>query len=156
MISQALIHEILVEHSIQVDKRRISLRSQIDRGLPTTWVDPRRFNQVLSNLLSNALKFSGDGGDIEVGASRSNGNEVKAWVKDAGIGIASGEIGQIFEKYRQVSSGRSSGQKGTGLGLVIKKIVPRPMADGSGLKAKKEEAQRSFSPPVDALRSAPN
>ena len=154
---EALIHEILVEHSIQADKRRISLRSQIDRGLPTTWVDPRRFNQVLSNLLSNALKFSGDGGDIEVGASRSNGNEVKAWVKDAGIGIASGEIGQIFEKYRQVSSGRSSGQKGTGLGLVIcKKIVE---AHGGRIWAESQEGRGAtvfFSLPVDALRSGPN
>ena len=154
---EALIHEILVEHSIQADKRRISLRSQIDRGLPTTWVDPRRFNQVLSNLLSNALKFSGDGGDIEVGASRSNGNEVKAWVKDAGIGIASDEIGQIFEKYRQISSGRSSGQKGTGLGLVIcKKIVE---AHGGRIWAESQEGRGAtvfFSLPVDALRSGPN
>ena len=154
---ELLIHEILVEHSIQADKRRISLRSQIDRGLPTTWVDPRRFNQVLSNLLSNALKFSGDGGDIEVGASRSNGNEVKAWVKDAGIGIASGEIGQIFEKYRQVSSGSSSGQKGTGLGLVIcKKIVE---AHGGRIWAESQEGRGAtvfFSLPVDALRSGPN
>ena len=154
---EALIHEILVEHSIQADKRRISLRSQIDSGLPTTWVDPRRFNQVLSNLLSNALKFSGDGGDIEVGASRSNGNEVKAWVKDAGIGIASDEIGQIFEKYRQISSGRSSGQKGTGLGLVIcKKIVE---AHGGRIWAESQEGRGAtvfFSLPVDALRSGPN
>ena len=154
---EALIHEILVEHSIQADKRRISLRSQIDRGLPTTWVDPRRFNQVLSNLLSNALKFSDDGGDIEVGASRGNGNEVKAWVKDAGIGIASDEIGQIFEKYRQVSSGRSSGQKGTGLGLVIcKKIVE---AHGGRIWAESQEGRGAtvfFSLPVDALRSGPN
>ena len=154
---EALIREILVEHSIQADKRRISLRSQIDRGLPTTWVDPRRFNQVLSNLLSNALKFSDDGGDIEVGASRSNGNEVKAWVKDAGIGIASDEIGQIFEKYRQVSSGRSSGQKGTGLGLVIcKKIVE---AHGGRIWAESQEGRGAtvfFSLPVDALRSGPN
>ena len=54
---EALIHEILVEHSIQADKRGISLRCQIERELPTTWVDPRRFKQVLSNLLSNALKL---------------------------------------------------------------------------------------------------
>ena len=154
---EALIHEILVEHSIQADKRRISLRSQIDRSLPTTWVDPRRFNQVLSNLLSNALKFSDDGGDIEVGASRGNGNEVKAWVKDAGVGIAHDEIGQIFEKYRQVSSGRSSGQKGTGLGLVIcKKIVE---AHGGRIWAESQEGRGAtvfFSLPVDALRSGPN
>jgi PAS domain S-box-containing protein len=121
---KALIHESLVEHSIQADKRQISLRRQIDSELPTIWLDPRRFNQVLSNLLSNALKFSDDGGDVEVGARRGGGNEINVWVKDTGIGIASDEIGEIFEKYRQVSSGRNSRYRGTGLGLVIcKKIV---------------------------------
>jgi two-component system, OmpR family, sensor histidine kinase VicK len=59
-----------------------------------------------------------------VGAERGSGNDIKVWVKDKGVGIDSDEIGQIFEKYRQVSSGRNSGHKGTGLGLVIcKKIV---------------------------------
>lgn len=120
----ALIHEILMEHSIQAGKMQISLRAQIDRELPTVWVDPRRFNQVLSNLLSNALKFSDKGGEIEVGADSAGGNEVKVWVKDNGIGIDSDKIDQIFEKYHQVSSGRNFGHKGTGLGLVIcKKIV---------------------------------
>ncbi len=136
---KALIQEILVEHSIQAHKRRISLRNKIDRELPTIRLDPRRFSQVLSNLLDNALKFSDDGGDIEVGAGRGTGNEVNVWIKDTGIGIASDEIGQIFEKYRQVSSERNSGHKGTGLGLVIcKKIVE---AHGGRIWAESEEGK---------------
>jgi two-component system, OmpR family, sensor histidine kinase VicK len=59
-----------------------------------------------------------------VGARRGGANEVIVWVKDTGVGIPRDEIDQIFDKYRQVSSGRDSGYKGTGLGLVIcKKIV---------------------------------
>ena len=148
---EALIHEILVEHSIQADKRQISLSSQIDIELPRIWVDPRRFNQVLSNLLSNAFKFSDDGDDIEVGAGRGSDNEVNVWVKDTGIGIASDEIGEIFEKYRQVSSGRNSGHKGTGLGLVIcKKIVE---AHGGRIWAESQEGKGAtflFSLPINA------
>lgn len=147
----ALIHEILVEHSIQASKRQISLRSQIEGELPTVWVDPRRFNQVLSNLLNNALKFSDDGDEIEVGASHGSGDEVKVWVKDKGIGIDSDEIGQIFEKYHQVSSGRNSGQKGTGLGLAIcKKIVE---AHGGRIWAESEKGKGAaffFSLPCNA------
>jgi PAS domain S-box-containing protein len=154
---KALIQEILVEHSIQADKRQISLTNKIDSELPTIRLDPRRFNQVLSNLLDNALKFSGDGGDIEVGAGRGSGNEVNVWVKDTGIGIASNEIGQIFEKYRQVSSGRNSGHKGTGLGLVIcKKIVE---AHGGRIWAESQEGKGAtvfFSLPVNAASSGPN
>jgi PAS domain S-box-containing protein len=154
---KALIQEILVEHSIQADKRQISLRNKIDRELPTIRLDPRRFNQVLSNLLDNALKFSDDGGDIEVGAGRGSGNEVNVWVKDTGIGIASDEIGQIFEKYRQLSSGRNSGHKGTGLGLVIcKKIVE---AHGGRIWAESQEGKGAtvfFSLPINASSSGAN
>ena len=154
---KALIQEILVEHSIQADKRQISLRNKIDRELPTIWLDPRRFNQVLSNLLNNALKFSDDGGDIEVGAGRGSGNEVNVWVKDAGIGIDSDEIGQIFEKYHQVSSGRNSGRKGTGLGLAIcKKIVE---AHGGRIWAESQKGKGAtffFSLPVNAPSSGAN
>jgi len=120
----SLIQESLVEHSIQAERSHISLRSQIDIQLPAVLVDPRRVNQVLGNLLSNALKFSDDGGEIEVGAGLNNENEVMVWVKDKGVGIPSDEVDHIFEKYRQLSSGKNSGYKGTGLGLVIcKKIV---------------------------------
>jgi PAS domain S-box-containing protein len=121
---EVLIRESLVEHSIQADKRDISLSSQIESHLPTLWVDSRRLNQVLSNLLSNAFKFSEDGAGIEVGARQGGGNEVVVWVKDMGSGIPSSEIDQIFEKYHQLSSARNSSHKGTGLGLAIcKKIV---------------------------------
>jgi signal transduction histidine kinase len=125
--------------------------------LPTIWLDPRRVNQVLSNLLNNALKFSDDGGDIEVGAGRGSGNEINVWVKDAGIGIDSDEIGQIFEKYRQVSSGRNSGHKGTGLGLVIcKKIVE---AHGGRIWAESQKGKGAtffFSLPINASSSGAN
>jgi PAS domain S-box-containing protein len=154
---KALIQEILVEHSIQADQRQISLRNKIDRELPTIRLDPRRVNQVLSNLLNNALKFSDDGGDIEVGAGRGSGNEINVWVKDAGIGIDSDEIGQIFEKYRQVSSGRNSGHKGTGLGLVIcKKIVE---AHGGRIWAESQKGKGAtffFSLPINASSSGAN
>jgi PAS domain S-box-containing protein len=146
-----LVQEALVEYSIQAEKRHIRLEARVDAKLPTLCVDSRRVNQVLSNLLSNALKFSGDGADIEVGARRSGGgNEVIVWVKDAGIGIPGAETGEIFEKYRQVSSGKNSGYKGTGLGLVIcKKIVE---AHSGRIWVQSEEGKGStffFSLPVN-------
>ena len=152
----ALIQESLVEHSIQAERSHIVLRSQINLQLPTVRVDPRRVNQVLSNLLSNALKFSDDGGDIEVGAGLISGeDEVIVWVKDKGVGIPSDEIGQIFEKYRQLSSGKNSGYKGTGLGLVIcKKIVE---AHGGRIWTESKEGKGTtifFSLPVHGTTSA--
>jgi PAS domain S-box-containing protein len=154
---EALIKESLLEHSIQAGKRDMPLRSQIENGLPTLWVDSRRVNQVLSNLLSNAFKFSDDGAGIEVGARRGDGNEVVVWVKDIGVGIPSEEIGRIFEKYRQLSSARNLSHKGTGLGLVIcKKIVE---AHGGRIWAESENGKGAtffFSLPVPVSGAGAN
>ena len=76
----------------------------------------------MSNLISNAIKFTPSGGEVEIGARRLNG-DVKFWVKDTGEGIAADEVGQLFQKYRQVTSGKMSDNKGSGLGLVICKMI---------------------------------
>ena len=120
--------------------------------LPTLLMDSRRLNQVLGNLLSNALKFSSDGSEIEVGAHGAAGSEVIVWVKDTGTGIPTDQLEQIFDKYRQLSSGKNSGYKDTGLGLVIcKKIVE---AHGGRIWVESKEGAGStffFSLPVGAL-----
>jgi two-component system, OmpR family, sensor histidine kinase VicK len=78
------------------------------------------------------------------------------WVKDQGVGIPSDEIDQIFEKYHQLSSGKNSGYKGTGLGLVIcKKIVE---THGGRIWIESKERQGTtvfFSLPVHGSPSGP-
>jgi hypothetical protein len=103
--------------------KNIALSSHINPNVPRIEGDPRRLEQVLSNLLSNAIKFTPDGGAIEVGAAGKNNHGVRLWVKDTGAGISPDEINQLFEKYRQTESGKVSQQKGTGLGLVICKMI---------------------------------
>jgi signal transduction histidine kinase len=73
--------------------------------------------------MSNALKFTGEGGVVEVGAALADGASVRVWVRDNGVGIAAHEMGQVFEKYRQGGNVRHSKYKGTGLGLVICKMI---------------------------------
>jgi signal transduction histidine kinase len=77
---------------------------------------------VLSNFITNAIKFTPAGGAIEVGACRQK-EHIKVWVKDTGEGIRQDEIGALFEKYRQTTSGQRSKNKGTGLGLAICKKI---------------------------------
>lgn len=101
----------------------ISVADAVHPAISSIKVDPRRLSQVLSNLLSNAIKFTGHGGHIEVGADQVIGTEIRVWVKDNGVGIAAEEIDSLFEKYRQLTSGKISEQKGTGLGLVICKTI---------------------------------
>lgn len=85
--------------------------------------DPHRLEEVLENLLSNAIKFSRQGGEIEIGADWENEREVKLFVKDNGVGISPQQVGQLFEKYHQTTSGKSAGYGTTGLGLAICKMI---------------------------------
>ena len=122
---RALLLDGFVEHSVEAEKKRISLRTEISDDLPRLSLDVPRISQVLENLLSNAFKFTASGGEILIAARVGGGGaEVVWWVKDSGIGIPRDEFDHIFDKYRQVAGGQRSGHNGTGLGLAIcKKIV---------------------------------
>jgi signal transduction histidine kinase len=112
----------LENYSLAAQEKTIRLMDEVDESLPPVEADARRLDQVMSNLLSNALKFTPSGGRIVVGAG-CNSRRIEVWVKDTGVGIPPEEIGQIFEKYKQTKSGATSEQKGTGLGLVICKMI---------------------------------
>ncbi len=118
-----LIQNNLDNYAVLAADKKISLASLLDPNLPKIQADPRRLDQVFANLISNAIKFTPEGGEIQIGAAQDEGSEVKLWVKDSGGGVSSQEIPALFQKYRQTSSGKSSRQKGTGLGLVICKMI---------------------------------
>jgi signal transduction histidine kinase len=85
------------------------------------WVcgDSRRLQQVLSNLLGNAIKFTLPGGHIETGARRI-GDRIEMWVSDTGVGIEPEHLGRVFERFYKTDPSRVAGT-GTGLGLAIAK-----------------------------------
>jgi PAS domain S-box-containing protein len=118
-----LIDSNLESYGLLGRDKKITFRSSIVPDLPTVDADPRRLDQVLSNLLSNAVKFTPEGGQIEVGARTEDGRGVNFWVRDTGVGIPKEEIGNLFEKYKQASNTQNGSQNGTGLGLVICKMI---------------------------------
>jgi signal transduction histidine kinase len=102
--------------------KKISMTTVLEPGLPEISADERRLEQVLSNLITNAIKFTAAGGAVEIGARWLDG-DIRFWVKDTGEGIPADELGDLFEKYHQSTSGKTSRSKGTGLGLVICKKI---------------------------------
>jgi signal transduction histidine kinase len=113
----------VAEHSIEAEKRNITLTAKVDEQLPVVWADSRRIGQVLTNLMSNALKFTDAGGTIEVSAWQCQGSVVVS-VRDSGVGIAAEEQKDIFQMYSQLSSSENSPRRGSGIGLAVcKKII---------------------------------
>jgi len=134
-----LVQTCVENYSLLARDKEVSLRSKLPQSLPKIQVDPRRLDQVLMNLISNSIKFTPDKGEIEVGAAEEDGTAIKFWIKDDGVGIPAQEIGQIFQKYRQTASGKASERKGTGLGLVICKMIVE--AHGGRIWVESEEGR---------------
>jgi two-component system phosphate regulon sensor histidine kinase PhoR len=100
-------------------KRTLSLDQKID-GNVAALVDPAAIEQILTNLVDNACKYTPDGGRIEVRARNRNGNVVVE-VRDTGPGIPPQHLPRLFERFYRVDSGRAREHGGTGLGLAIVK-----------------------------------
>ena len=98
-------------------RRGIALVHTVDERLGTIRADERKVKQVLLNLLSNALKFTPEGGQVVVRARVHNG-ETEISVTDTGVGIAPEDLATVFEEFRQVGTA-SKRVEGTGLGLAI-------------------------------------
>ncbi|MGI6727122.1 MAG: ATP-binding protein [Anaerovoracaceae bacterium] len=88
----------------------------------TTIIDRDRIEQVLLNVISNAIKYSPEGENIEINAFQED-NEVHVVIKDHGIGISEKEISRVFERFYRIDKARSREMGGTGLGLSIAKQI---------------------------------
>jgi signal transduction histidine kinase len=104
----------------QARKAKIHLSANMESGLPSLRADEIRVRQVLLNLLSNALKFTREGGLVSVSAGRSKDGLVLT-VSDTGIGMAEHEIPKALERFGQLDSALGRRFEGSGLGLPLTK-----------------------------------
>jgi signal transduction histidine kinase/CheY-like chemotaxis protein len=110
----------------EADTRGIYLRLNYDESFHRMYIgDPIRVAQVISNIVSNAIKFTHQGG-VDVNISLSKNNIIKVVVKDTGIGISEASQANLFKAFSQADGSTTRKYGGTGLGLVIvKKLVER-------------------------------
>lgn len=119
---QELATEILDQFERQAEKRSIKLRVETDGTRPLVRADEQRIEQVLNNLVSNAINHSFDGGEVIIRFSSGKKN-VTTRVIDFGEGIQLEHQPRIFERFYRVDKSRSREKGGTGLGLAIVKHI---------------------------------
>ncbi|MCR4406924.1 MAG: ATP-binding protein [Anaerolineae bacterium] len=120
-----LIRAALTETLQKAMAKSISIHTEIEAPLPLVAGDPTRLEQVMTNLLDNAIKYTPNGGRVTV-AARSGDREIIVEVRDTGIGISAEDQAHIFEKFFRVKSPQTEGIEGTGLGLaIVRSIIER-------------------------------
>lgn len=122
-----LTESILSELSPQIEKKKIQINKKYNNFLQNINTDPRLLRIVIHNLISNAVKYTGDGGVISVTFEESKKGK-KIIVSDSGIGIPEAEQGRIFGKLFRAGNARNLGNtQSTGLGLYLVKSVIESM-----------------------------
>jgi two-component system phosphate regulon sensor histidine kinase PhoR len=106
--------------------RRHTVTVDVPGDLPRVQADRDRLAQILINLLDNAVKFTPEGGRIDVSARPAPGRVIVS-IKDNGVGIPPEDIGRIFERFYRVDRARGRREGGTGLGLAIAKHLTLAM-----------------------------
>lgn len=117
-----LTEEVFEQFESKSDRREIGLRIESGTRQVMVHADRQRISQVMTNLISNAIKHSHDGGQVVV-SFESSKKYVNVRVKDYGEGIPAEHIGRIFERFYRVDKSRSREKGGTGLGLAIVKHI---------------------------------
>jgi len=133
---------------LQADRAGLTLYLECADDLPIVKIDPQRLEQVLVNLIHNAIKFTKPRGEVVLEAEAGIG-EVRFVVRDTGIGIPLEDVPRIFERFYRVDKSRAG--SGTGLGLSIAKHIVE--AHGGKIWAESVEGQGSsiiFSIPLSA------
>lgn len=116
------ISENIRQSRIHAENKNQSLAFTPHEGEPVITADKDRINQVLHNVLTNAIKYSGEGSKIDVFVEETS-SFYKVIVKDRGMGISKEDMGRIFERFYRVDKARSRAMGGTGLGLAIAKEI---------------------------------
>ncbi len=128
---EALELPTMLEHTLaglrdRADKRGIKLRSEAAQGLPPARADRRALEQVLANLVDNAIKYCNSGSTVVVRAT-ARPEDIEIAVVDDGPGIDARHLPRIFERFYRVDPGRGRDSGGTGLGLSIVKHLVEAM-----------------------------
>jgi len=116
------IDDVYAALELTAQKKQLQIRIELDPDFDEVTLDRNRFKQVLYNLFSNAVKFTDEGGSVEVVTEKIDENRFRLVVADTGIGIKPEDLKRLFKEFEQINPGQRRGQ-GTGLGLALTRRI---------------------------------
>lgn len=126
---------------LQAERAGLSLRIECKPGLPLVMADAPRLEQVLVNLIHNAVKFTPRGGSVTVTAT-AKGRAVEFSITDTGVGISNENLQRVFERFYKTDPARN--KSGTGLGLAISKHLVEAHEGTIGVESKEGKGSRFY------------
>ena len=114
---------LIISFASIAEKKLLSFPYILPEGKFVTWFDPDKFEKIITNLLSNAFKFTTEGGEVkcEVILPEQENELMEVIVSDTGIGIPPNEIDYVFDRFHQIESSKYDDGGGTGIGLALTK-----------------------------------
>jgi two-component system phosphate regulon sensor histidine kinase PhoR len=119
---QHIVNDVITSLNGGASAHRVSLENKVESDVRVT-ADPRRLEQMLTNLVDNAIKFNREGGRVTI--KYGNGDRDRIFIEDTGEGIPAQHLQRLFERFYRVDRARSRELGGTGLGLAIVKHLAR-------------------------------
>ena len=125
------IRDLYYTFEYQANARHITLSFQPETEKLKAWIDPKNFDKIILNIISNAFKFTPENGEIniylrigeDINASQSLKHYFEIIVEDSGIGINPEEMGRIFERFYQIRNSHNNSNVGTGIGLHLSRSL---------------------------------
>ena len=134
-----------VIYNIQLKAQNHRINLEIIPNIPPVWADSDKFEQIVTNLVDNAIKYSKEGSEVNITAGflKENDNFIEIKVKDYGVGIPKEYLPKIFNKFSRIDNPLTRQAEGTGLGLYITKSLVENM--GGTIEVESSEKGSTFS-----------
>jgi signal transduction histidine kinase/DNA-binding response OmpR family regulator len=132
---ELLVAEVLGILRTTASTKRVHVHSQVDKSVDELLIDPARLKQVLYNYVSNALKFTPEGGTVQIRISAEGEDKFRMEVEDTGKGISPEDLQRLFVEFQQIHDGSDKRHAGTGLGLALTKRLVEAQGGRVGVRS---------------------
>ncbi len=130
-----LLNDVCGVLQVETTRKRLTLQTSVDPAVESLVLDPARLKQMLYNYLSNAIKFTPEGGRIALRARAEDDDTVRIEVEDTGRGIAAQDMARLFVPFQQLHSGPTKRHAGTGLGLALTRRLAELHGGSAGVRS---------------------